>query len=135
MRKIIFTLLSVLLVSCSVDSDLETQATSNPKWSLVESVGGVAGTTANYEVNQINWTFNDLDGTLLVEHNVEGISDALDPGTYDFNLQAINNASFIFINDVEFGAITINVNRFVIDQNITSDGSTVSDKFEYSFTR
>jgi len=135
MRKIIFTLLSVLLVSCSLDSDL--QPTTNPiaNWSLVQSIGGVSGTTSDFQTDQIVWTFDEVSGVLTVEHNTSGVSEALDPGTYDYTIENIANANFIFINGVEYGSIIIGVSTFRIDQNITSDGSSVSDKFEYRFSR
>jgi len=135
MRKIIFILLSVLLINCSVDSDLQTPAETNPKWSLIQSIGGVAGTTTIFEENEINWTFNRVGGSLLVEHNISGISDALDPGTYDYSIRNIANQDFLFIDTIEYGLIIINRNRFVIDQNTASDGSSISDRFQYRFAR
>jgi len=136
MRKIAFMLLAIVFVSCSLDSELQTVNTPvNPNWSLIEASGGVAGTTTDFQANQITWTFDEFNGSLEVVHNTSGVSAALDPGTYDYRIENSANADFLFINNVEYGAITINVNRFTIDQNTTSDGSSVSDKFEYVFTR
>ena len=135
MRKFAFILLSLVLVSCSIESDLQPTTPTSAKWSLVQAVGGLAGSTTNYQQNQINWTFNEVDGTLIVEHNTAGVSDALDPGTYDYSIQTIANDDFLFVDDVEYGSIIVTGNRFLINQNIASDGSIIADKFEYSFVR
>ena len=135
MKKIIFTLLSVLLISCSLDSELQPTTPTVANWSLIQSIGGIAGTTSDFQTNQIVWIFDEVNGSLEVTHNTAGVSDALDPGTYNYTIQNIENENFIFINGVEYGAISINVTRFTIDQNITSDGTSVSDKFEYRFAR
>jgi len=135
MRKIIFILLSFVLVSCSIDSDSQPPTQTNAKWSLIQATGGLAGTNTTYQRNQINWTFNEIDGTLIVEHNTTGISGALDPGTYDYTIQNIANDDFLFVDTIEYGSISVSGNRFLIDQSITSDGSAVSDAFEYRFIR
>jgi len=135
MRKIFFILLSVLLLNCSLDGDTSTNTEVNTNWSLSRSVGGISGTTTNFETDQIAWTFNEFTGTLLVEHNVQGVSAALNPGTYEFRIETILNADYIFIDDVEYGAISILPRTFTIDQNITSDGSGTADMFEYLFVR
>ena len=135
MRNILFIFLSLVLVSCSLDSDSQPPTQTNAKWSLIQAIGGVAGTSTSYQLNQINWTFNEVDGTLIVEHNTAGVSDALDPGTYDYSIQSIANDDFLFIDDVEYGSIRVSGNRFTINQNIASDGSIIADKFEYRFAR
>jgi hypothetical protein len=135
MRKIFFILLSVLLLNCSLDGETTTTNEGNGNWSLSRSVGGVSGTTTNFETDQITWVFNEFTGILVVEHNVQGVSAALDPGTYEFRIEAILNADYIFIDDVEYGAISISARTFTIDQNITSDGNGTADLFEYFFVR
>ncbi len=135
MRKIAFILLSLVFVNCSIDSDSQPPTQTSAKWSLIQAIGGVAGSNMVYSQNQINWTFNEVNATLIVEHNTAGVSDALDPGTYDYSIQTIANDDFLFIDDVEYGSIVITGNRFIINQNIASDGSIITDKFEYRFAR
>jgi len=135
MRKIFFILLSVLLLSCSLDGDTTTNTEVDTNWSLSRSIGGISGTTTDFEADQIAWTFNEVTGILVVEHNVQGVSAALDPGIYEFRVEAILNADYIFIDDVEYGAISISARTFTIDQNITSDGNGNADLFKYLFVR
>ena len=135
MKKITIIFLSLVLASCSIESDLQIPTQTTAKWSLIEASGGIAGTSTSYERDQINWTFNEIDGTLIVEHNTAGISEALDPGTYNFSVRNIANDDFLFIDDFEYGSITITGSRFSINQNIASDGSIITDGFEYNFVR
>ena len=135
MRKIFFILLSLVFLNCSIDGDTTPTTQGSANWSLSRSVGGVSGTTTIFERDQIEWTFNEVNGILIVEHNVQGVSAALDPGTYEFRIETIVNADFIFIDDVEYGAISIGSSTFTIDQNITSDNNGTADLFEYLFVR
>ncbi len=135
MRKFAIILLSLVLVSCSIESDLQPPTQTSAKWSLIQATGGLAGSNTTYQQNQINWTFNEVNGTLIHEHNTAGVADALDPGTYDYSIQNIANDDFLFIDNVEYGSIIVTGNRFIINQNIASDGSIITDKFEYRFAR
>ncbi len=135
MKKIFFILLSLVFLNCSLETDAPTTTQTSDNWSLNQSIGGISGTTTDFEKDQITWFFNEVTGILVVEHNVQGVSAALDPGTYEYSVQTIINADFIFIDDVEYGSIAVGATSFTIDQNITSDGTSVADKFEYRFTR
>ena len=135
MKKIFFILLSLVFFNCSLESDTPANTDVSPHWSLIRSIGGIAGTTTDYQQDQITWIFNESTGVLVVDHTTQGVSAALDPGTYDFSIQTIDNDAFIFIDNVEYGNILIGSTTFAIDQNVTSDGTVVADKFIYQFVR
>ncbi len=135
MRKVVFIVLSFVIVSCSIESDSQPPTQTSAKWSLIQAIGGLAGTNETFQRNQINWTFDEANNTLFVEHNASGVSAGLAPGTYDYIIENISNQDFLFIDEEEYGSIAITGNRFIINQNITSDGSIISDKFEYRFSR
>lgn len=134
MKKIILLLVSISLLSCSLDDNVNNTPTPTAKWSLVRVTGGVASVETDLEVGQITWFFDIANETLTVEENVEGLTHGLPEGTYAFEVQNISNADFLFVDEAEFGSIIVGRNVFTIDQNIISTG-TGTDGFEYRFVR
>lgn len=130
--RIFVILLAFCTLSCSLGDD--TEPTQSAKWNLIQITGGVAGINVTLERNVITWVFDELNGTLTVEENVQGESYGLIEGTYSYSFQNIANAEFIFIDGIEYGSINIGQTSFTIDQNITSTG-TMADGFEFRFIR
>ena len=135
MKKIALLILTLSILSCSLDDNENNTTTQSTKWSLIKVTGGVTGTEINLEVGQITWVFDELNNNIVVEENVEDLSHALSEGTYTYSIQNISNADFLFVDDVEYGDIIVGQNSFTIDQNITSANTNTSDKFIYKFVR
>lgn len=139
MKKIVLYLfilcISTSLLSCTLENDGNDTPTRSAKWSLVKVTGGIAGVDITLELGQITWIFDELNNQIIVEENVEGLSYALSEGTYTYSIETINNADFLFVDEVEYGDITIGQNTFTIDQNNTSDNTNTADKFVYRFNR
>ena len=133
MKKVVFVLISVLLISCSLSGDTNTP-TRDAKWSLINISGGIAGTEINLERDQITWVFDEANNNLIVEVNIEDPLIGLSEGTYSYDLETISNELFLFVDSSEFGAITISESLLTIDQNITSTGSA-ADLFKFRFVR
>ena len=139
MKKLIlylFTIaVSISLFGCdSLDNENDTP-TRSAKWSLVRVTGGVAGTDVTLELGQITWIFDELNEEIIVEENEPGVSYALSEGIYAYTIENISNADFLFVDEVEYGDITIGQNTFTIDQNSTSSNTNTADKYVYRFVR
>jgi hypothetical protein len=139
MKKIVlyvFALVFTLsLLGCTVDNSGSNTTTRSAKWSLVRVTGGIAGIEVNLELGQITWIFDELNNNIIVEENVEGLSYGLPEGTYAYTIENINNAEFLFVDEVEYGDIEVGQNTFTIDQNNTSTNTNNADLFEYRFVR
>jgi hypothetical protein len=133
MKKIVFILLSVLLLSCSLSNDTTTTSRDG-KWSLINISGGIAGIEINLEKGQITWVFDEANNNLIVEVNIDDPMIGLSEGVYSFELKTINNEQFLFVNGTEFGALTVSETQLNIDQNITSTGSG-ADMYAFQFVR
>jgi len=133
MRKIVFILLSILLLSCSISDDSSTPP-SSAKWNLINITGGISGTEIVLDRGQITWVFDEANSILIIEEIAEGLPDGLIKGDHTFSIENINNDDFIFIDGVEYGSIAIGSNTFTIDQNVTSTGSA-SDLYIFKFVR
>ena len=103
---------------------------------MINVTGGVAGVNETYSLDTIVWAFNDATKTLVVENNNDDDTkeDALDSGTYDFDVLDTNGKTYITIDNTEFGNFVVSQNTLLIDQNIMSTGSG-ADGFVYTFQR
>lgn len=132
MKKLLFILL-IFVIGCSVDDDgNSTQPSAG--WSLINIKGGVNNTDTDLSSDQIVWIFDEGNGTLIVENNIGGIPTGIDEGTHTFYLETSENITFLFIDNEEYGAISVGNNILTIDQNTTITG-TASDKYELLFVR
>ena len=81
MKKIVLLVLSIIvsltIFSCTVNNNENGTITRSPKWSLVRVTGGIAGSETNLELGQITWVFDELNNTIIVEENEEGVAYAL----------------------------------------------------------
>ena len=133
MKKVVYILVSVLLLSCSLNDDGNTP-TRDAKWSLINISGGIAGIEIILDKGQITWVFDEANNSLIVEVNIDDPLIGLSEGTYSYDLETIGNELFLFVDSSEFGAITISDTQLKIDQNITSTGTT-ADMFLFRFVR
>lgn len=133
MKKVVYILVSVLLLSCSLNDDTNTP-TRDAKWSLINISGGIEGIEIILDKGQITWVFDEVNNNLIVEVNIDDPLIGLSEGTYSYDLEIISNESFLFVDSSEFGAITVSETQLKIDQNITSTG-TAADMFLFRFVR
>ena len=133
MKKVVYILVSVLLLSCSLNDDTNTP-TRDAKWSLINISGGIEGIEIILDKGQITWVFDEASNNLIVEVNIDDPLIGLSEGTYSYDLEIISNESFLFVDSNEFGAITVSETQLKIDQNITSTG-TAADMFLFRFVR
>jgi hypothetical protein len=133
MKKVVYILVSVLLLSCSLNDDNNAPA-RDAKWSLIKISGGIEGIEINLEKGEITWVFDEVNNNIIVEVNIDDPLIGLSEGTYPYELETINNELFLFVDGSEFGALTISNTQLTIDQNITSTGNA-ADLFLFRFVR
>ena len=133
MKNIVLILISILLFSCSLSDDANTP-TRDAKWSLINISGGIAGTVLNFDRGQITWVFDEANNNIIVEVNINDPMIGLSEGIYPYELETINNELFLFVDNDEFGALTISATQLKIDQNITSTGNA-ADLYVFRFVR
>ena len=137
-RNFLILLSSIfMLTSCSLDND----NTDAPEiilvtWHLIETNGGIAGINDQFNLDTIIWSFSGANGSLVVENNntTDTKQDLLDSGIYSFTISTINEENFIFIDDIEYGQITIVTDGFTIDENNRTNGQ-LADGFVYTFQK
>ena len=142
MKKFSFLLFFSLLLffSCSLDNNSTSNTPTQYKlsWHLIETTGGIGGVDDLFEPGTVVWSFNENTGTLTVDNqNTEYTKeDFLDSGTYTYSIDPNpdNTDYFITIDDVEYGKIIIGSNKFTIDENQKSTG-TSTDGFIYTFQK
>jgi hypothetical protein len=129
--KLLSTFLFLFLVSCHSDDNPQTQTPPlgiEGTWKLTEVNGGITGTIYNYPPGMINWKFNGISQTVIVEnHNVdENMQDILPSGTYHYNFVA-NQATpelcalNIEVNGMNLGCYDIGTTQFTMSQ-VETDG-------------
>jgi len=96
--------------------------------------GGIDGVNNDFDLSTVIWTFNEALGTLnIVNNNTnEELEDGYDTGNYTYSLIDNGNNSFIIINQIEFGSLTLSNNKLIINQNEKSTG-TGADGYIYTF--
>lgn len=129
----------ITLTNCSVNSnDDSTQQVFITYWHLRNVSGGIAGVDIDFELNDIVWNFDEINGELMVNNTNtnDAIEDGLNSGTYTFSVEQNETNRFLIIDSNEFGGFTISQTQLqlIIDQNITSTGSG-ADGFVYTFQR
>jgi len=126
MKISIYILLLILATNCqNSDDTLNHTDILYGSWNLKNISGGITGINNDFESQLIFWSFNSDNSILTVTNNNSDttINDGLETGTYKYLIQATNGQSFLFINDSEFGNITIFGNELIINQNIITDGN------------
>ncbi|KJD33654.1 hypothetical protein PK35_07445 [Tamlana nanhaiensis] len=111
--------------------------TYKEQWHLVESNGGVSGSTSQFELHTIVWEFDGEEENLTITNNNTDDSkeDLLDSGTYSFSQNNETDKSYLSINGTEYGEVTFeSTGAFTLDGTSLSTG-TVSDGYSYEFTR
>jgi hypothetical protein len=121
-----------ITMSCTNNSNNDGQTET---WNLINISGGIAGVNNDFLQGTIIWILNPQNYTLAIENNnTDNNYDGFDSGIYSYNIQNINEKSFMIIEGIEFGGITEQPNELIIDQNITSNGNG-ADGFILSFER
>ena len=136
MKKSIIIVLSCCLLfsNCSDNQDPIEPQKIEYLWHLVKVTGGIAGIDEEFSRGTITWSFDDATKKLVVENNNDNITieDALDSGSYDYDVLELEQELYLIIDENEFGNFKISQNLLVIDQNKMSTGDG-SDGFIYSF--
>jgi len=136
MKKSIIIVLSCcfLFSNCSDNQDPIEPQKIEYLWHLVKVTGGIAAIDEEFSRGTITWSFDDATKKLVVENNNDNITieDALDSGSYDYDVLELEQELYLIIDENEFGNFKISQNLLVIDQNKMSTGDG-SDGFIYSF--
>ena len=115
-----------ILTNCqNDDNNSDNTDILNGQWNLINISGGIAGNNIDFENRLIFWSFNSENSTLTITNNNSDstINDGLDSGTYSYSIQNSNGKSFLFINNSEFGNITVLDGELLINQNIFTNAN------------
>lgn len=132
MKKLPLIIISLFILSSCTTNDDNTAMTE--KFNLVNVSGGFAGINENFVRGEIIWIFNEQNGTLVVEKNVQNTFSGLSEGNYSYSFKNINDKQYIFINNIERGSVTNQTNSMVINENEQSNGSG-ADRFVYQLEK
>ena len=134
MKKILLLFVFAGLLSCELDSEGGELSQEVGPWNLINIKGGIDNIDTNIDRDQITWAFNDLNLKLFVVNNIGGIPTGVSDGEHDFEIIESGNELFLYIDDEEYGALTIGTNTLTVDQTITSTG-TADDEYILLFAR
>ncbi|KJD32026.1 hypothetical protein PW52_16085 [Tamlana sedimentorum] len=127
-----------MFTNCNDASDISDDILNyREEWHLVETNGGVAGITNEFELNTIIWEFDGTNNTLTInnQNTDDTKEDCLATGTYTYVEEEIGGYLYLTINGTEYGLVTFtSVGDFTLDGTQLSTGS-VSDGFIYDFKR
>lgn len=122
---IVLTILFLIIAGCSKNTDKSGIIPLNGRWNLVNVSGGFAGIDEEFEEGTIVWNFETATGTLTVENNntSDALYDGLPSGSYTYSILSDDKNLFLYIDNIESGAIIISLGQLVLDQNVLSNGS------------
>lgn len=122
---IVLTILFLIIAGCSKNTDKSGIVPLNGRWNLVNVSGGFAGIDEEFEEGTIVWNFETATGTLTVENNntSDALYDGLPSGSYTYSILSDDKNLFLYIDNIESGAIIISLGQLVLDQNVLSNGS------------
>lgn len=130
-----------IITSCSLndnENSIETNQDVTIEWHLTKSSGGITGEDYEFDLDTIIWDFDSQNGSLTIVNNNtdDNKEDAINSGTYVYELLELNDLIYIIIDGEEYGEIIFSSNNdaITINQNQTSTGSA-NDLFVYNFTR
>jgi hypothetical protein len=117
-------ILFTLLFSACSSSETTSNVVEGTTWNLVQVSGSFTGSVSNFTRGTIKWTFNQSNGTLLVENinTNPNLTDILENGTYPY--QRISNpepgscSEILMIDGMNMGCFSISNNQLTIDQAI-----------------
>ena len=120
-------------ISCDNDDNKPDLETINGVWNLTNVRGGFVGVDIDYAKEEVSWTFNMDNGTLIVENNIittgpEDIYAGFDTGEYNVSIEENEGVQTLFVNDINKGVITFLYGNLQIDER-------VSDGFLFEFER
>lgn len=130
-----------IITSCTLndnENSIETNQDVTIEWHLTKSSGGITGEDYEFDLDTIIWDFDSQNGSLTIVNNNtdDNKEDAINSGTYVYELLELNDLIYIIIDGEEYGEIIFSSNNdaITINQNQTSTGSA-NDLFVYNFTR
>ena len=102
----------------------------NGAWNLKNISGGFVGIDNDFNDGVIVWTFNQLNGVLVIQNDNDSsaIYDGLASGTYTFRILEKEEKEYLIIDNRELGGMILRQNELIIDQNDMSTGSG-ADRF------
>ena len=114
----------IVVASCNNDS-LTPTSTIDGNWNLKNISGGFAGINDNYIPESIIWMFNSQNSTLTVENNnsQNTIYDGFESGVYTYSILENAGNSYLIVEEMELGGITLTEDNLILNQNETSTGS------------
>ena len=121
----------LFLTSCTQDDNDNNSENNivNGTWSIRNVSGGIAGINEDFQEGKMVWGFNR--GKLTVTNlETNSFRYGLENGIYSYKIEKIKDIYFLYIDNSEFGGINLLKNGFIIDQNITSNG-TGADGFTF----
>ncbi len=142
--KTIKMVLGVLIVislfaSCSSDDDavalLETVTMADLEgiWNVTNISGGFPGFDEDFMTGDLIWTFNENMGNLIIE-SAEGVDPIINTGTFTYSILQNGGRSFLVIDDIEQGLLSLSRSNLQLDEGILSIGPQ-SDSFQINFER
>ena len=129
--KLIIVLIIVLFVSCQNNDDIQNNEnqteTINGSWNLKLVYGGFLPVNIEYDTGDVKWTFNEAEGNVVIENNIittgpEDIYAGLESGTYNYEIQTINDVERLYVDGLLIGVILMNEDSLELDNGLAADG-------------
>lgn len=113
-------LVFMIFTNCSLDDDTNNEIPNISSWNLIKVEGSIAGVTHTFPMGLIRWTFNEDTLTLVVVNNNtdDSLFDFYDSGTYSYSVENNGTDDILFINDMEFGAVSGTQSQLIIDEQV-----------------
>lgn len=103
-------------------------------WNLKMITGGFGGLEDTYNSGVVVWTFNNQQLTVQNNAPASFIYSGLTTGVYPYEVQIINNETYLFIANEHFSGVSFLNNELTLDQNSIPDANG-ADGFVLLFER
>lgn len=133
MKHILLLILLLSFTGCVKDDyTFENQLKGN--FYLTKTIGGIAGSTAEYAYGDISWIFSD--GDLIVQRSGNGpFESRIQEGSYRYQVIRSDGGIYLKIDGEEVGYMEVGYNTLFINEVLHSNGGGILDGYKYYFRR
>lgn len=135
MRILSVVLCLLTFAACSKEQDIQSQSLEiQQEWHYI-SYFGAEGPQCNYEREDKIYTFGSTTIQVVNNYFDDDICNItfLEEGVYSYEIKSIDGTDYLYIQDTEYGRLTINEDGMLLESSITSLDVEIADAPSFRF--